>query len=177
MSDSSGGGMSDLDDMDDIEMIMQQLQLEQELEQAAGRIRVLSEKDDDDTKRYKPTTPSVFNDMISANRIITHATLAEQHRTMKQMLRAKILKDLYLTECDQRRRKASLHESSDDDDEENCMENVIHHQALLAGHTDDTLIDLAQTWVRNSKNRGSNIVKNGPYDDRDFADTDIPKDD
>ncbi|GJV76445.1 hypothetical protein Tco_1508029 [Tanacetum coccineum] len=35
MSDSTGGGMSDVDDMDDIEMIMQQLQSEQELEQAA----------------------------------------------------------------------------------------------------------------------------------------------
>nr|GEZ73156.1 hypothetical protein [Tanacetum cinerariifolium] len=35
MSDSTSGGMSDVDDMDDIKMIMQQLQLEQELEQAA----------------------------------------------------------------------------------------------------------------------------------------------
>ncbi|GJW59199.1 ALP1-like protein isoform X1 [Tanacetum coccineum] len=35
MSDSSGGVTSDLNDMDDIEMIMQQLQSEQELEQAA----------------------------------------------------------------------------------------------------------------------------------------------
>ncbi|GJS86685.1 transcription elongation factor SPT6 [Tanacetum coccineum] len=34
MSDSIGGAMSDLDDMDDIEMIMQQLQSEKELEQA-----------------------------------------------------------------------------------------------------------------------------------------------
>ncbi|GKC60015.1 hypothetical protein Tco_1087613 [Tanacetum coccineum] len=35
MSDSSSGVTSDLNDMDDIEMIMQQLQSEQELEQAA----------------------------------------------------------------------------------------------------------------------------------------------
>ncbi|GKA52245.1 hypothetical protein Tco_0745441, partial [Tanacetum coccineum] len=34
MSDSTGG-MADLDDMDDIEMIMQQLKYEQEQEQAA----------------------------------------------------------------------------------------------------------------------------------------------
>ncbi|GKA01579.1 hypothetical protein Tco_0674244 [Tanacetum coccineum] len=35
MSDSTGGGLSDLDDMDDIEMIMQQLQSDQEQEQEA----------------------------------------------------------------------------------------------------------------------------------------------
>ncbi|GKE18168.1 ALP1-like protein [Tanacetum coccineum] len=39
MSDSSGGGLSDLDDIDDLEMIMQQVQSEQEQEEAAERVR------------------------------------------------------------------------------------------------------------------------------------------
>ncbi|GJV66275.1 hypothetical protein Tco_1477103 [Tanacetum coccineum] len=41
MSDSSGGGLSDLDDIDDLKMIMQQVQPEQEQEQkeAAKRVR------------------------------------------------------------------------------------------------------------------------------------------
>ncbi|GJW07753.1 ALP1-like protein [Tanacetum coccineum] len=39
MSDSSGGGLSDLDDIDDLEMIMQQVQSEQEQEAAAERVR------------------------------------------------------------------------------------------------------------------------------------------
>ncbi|GKB19870.1 hypothetical protein Tco_0853793 [Tanacetum coccineum] len=40
MSDSSGGGLSDLDDIDDLEMIMQQVQSEQEQEAAAERVRM-----------------------------------------------------------------------------------------------------------------------------------------
>nr|GEV28688.1 protein ALP1-like [Tanacetum cinerariifolium] len=39
MSDSNGGGLSDLDDIDDLEMIMQQVQSEQEQEEAAERVR------------------------------------------------------------------------------------------------------------------------------------------
>ncbi|GJU14338.1 uncharacterized WD repeat-containing protein-like protein isoform X2 [Tanacetum coccineum] len=39
MSDSSGGGLSDLDDINDLEMIMQQVQSEQEQEEAAERVR------------------------------------------------------------------------------------------------------------------------------------------
>ncbi|GJV49451.1 hypothetical protein Tco_1439663 [Tanacetum coccineum] len=38
MSDSSGGGLSDLDDIDDLEMIMQEVQSEQEQEEAAERV-------------------------------------------------------------------------------------------------------------------------------------------
>nr|GEY28336.1 hypothetical protein [Tanacetum cinerariifolium] len=39
MSDSSGGGLSYLDDIDDLEMIMQQVQEEQEQEEEAERVR------------------------------------------------------------------------------------------------------------------------------------------
>ncbi|GJZ04611.1 ALP1-like protein isoform X1 [Tanacetum coccineum] len=39
MSDSSGGGLSDLDDIDDLEMIMQQVQAEQEQEEEADWVR------------------------------------------------------------------------------------------------------------------------------------------
>nr|GEV60950.1 hypothetical protein [Tanacetum cinerariifolium] len=39
MSDSSGGGLSDLDDIDNLEMIMQQVQAEQEQEEEAERVR------------------------------------------------------------------------------------------------------------------------------------------
>ncbi|GKA10770.1 ALP1-like protein isoform X1 [Tanacetum coccineum] len=39
MSDSSGDGMTDIDDMADIEMIMEQLQSEQEQQQAAERVQ------------------------------------------------------------------------------------------------------------------------------------------
>ncbi|GKD51697.1 hypothetical protein Tco_1280673 [Tanacetum coccineum] len=39
MSDSSGGGLSDLNDIDDLDMIMQQVQAEQEQEQEAERVR------------------------------------------------------------------------------------------------------------------------------------------
>ncbi|GJY89109.1 hypothetical protein Tco_0503737 [Tanacetum coccineum] len=38
MSDSSGGGLSDLDDIDDLEIIMQEVQSEQEQEAAAERV-------------------------------------------------------------------------------------------------------------------------------------------
>nr|GEV52848.1 hypothetical protein [Tanacetum cinerariifolium] len=38
MSDSSGGGLSDLDDIDDLEMIMQQVQREQEQEKKVERV-------------------------------------------------------------------------------------------------------------------------------------------
>ncbi|GJY63040.1 hypothetical protein Tco_0464500 [Tanacetum coccineum] len=50
MSDSSGGGMSDLDDMDDIDMIMQQLQSEQEQQEAAERDHGGSCQRDEDKK-------------------------------------------------------------------------------------------------------------------------------
>nr|GFA16615.1 hypothetical protein [Tanacetum cinerariifolium] len=39
ISDSSGGGLSDLDDIDNLEMIMQQVQAEQEQEEEAERVR------------------------------------------------------------------------------------------------------------------------------------------
>ncbi|GJT03994.1 AMP-dependent synthetase/ligase [Tanacetum coccineum] len=39
MSDSSGGGLSDLDDIHDLEMIMQQVQAEQEQEEEVERVR------------------------------------------------------------------------------------------------------------------------------------------
>ncbi|GKA44056.1 putative reverse transcriptase domain-containing protein [Tanacetum coccineum] len=39
MSDSSGGGLSDLDDINDLEMIMQQVQAEQEQEEEVERVR------------------------------------------------------------------------------------------------------------------------------------------
>ncbi|GKF96768.1 hypothetical protein Tco_0292589, partial [Tanacetum coccineum] len=39
MSDSNGGGLSDLDDIDDLEMIMQQVQAEQEQKEEAERVR------------------------------------------------------------------------------------------------------------------------------------------
>nr|GEZ72057.1 ribosomal protein [Tanacetum cinerariifolium] len=39
MSDSSGGGLSDLDDIDGLDMIMQQVQAEQEQEEEAERVR------------------------------------------------------------------------------------------------------------------------------------------
>ncbi|GJW12280.1 ALP1-like protein [Tanacetum coccineum] len=41
MSDSSGGGLSDLDDIEDLEMIMQQVQSEQEQEEAAERYQTI----------------------------------------------------------------------------------------------------------------------------------------
>nr|GEV09151.1 hypothetical protein [Tanacetum cinerariifolium] len=39
MSDSNGGGLSDLDDIDDLDMIMQQVQAEQEQEEEAEQVR------------------------------------------------------------------------------------------------------------------------------------------
>ncbi|GJS09439.1 hypothetical protein Tco_0366235 [Tanacetum coccineum] len=40
MNDSSGGGLSDLRDIDDLEMIMQQVQAEQEQEEEAEQLSV-----------------------------------------------------------------------------------------------------------------------------------------
>nr|GEY32521.1 hypothetical protein [Tanacetum cinerariifolium] len=211
MSDSSGGGMSDLDDMDDIEMIMQQLQLEQELEQAAGssnRRKYIYHECLEAEERFEtdyfgahPKYPDyyfrrryrmnrkLFLEIVASidNYIQTHhplplhfdffrvrpdatglpgfSVIMKCSCVIRQLaygvtpdaLDGVVVPELGIRssnndrnklpvtyrhissqkichiskECDQRRRKASLHESSDDDDKENCMENVIHHQHWL----------------------------------------------